>query len=90
MLNSIKKIEYPFVNEVSKFIQEYAIRDLDKLVKKVYDGKNDFPDFVKKGENDSFKITGSAFFFIGKIINLPKRSFNKNGKKFKVGTVKDF
>lgn len=81
--NSIKKIEYPFVNEVSKFIQEYAIRDLDKLVKKVYDGKNDFPDFVKKGENDSFKITGSAFFFIGKIINLPKGLSIKMGRSLR-------
>lgn len=53
-LNSIKREEFPWMQETSKTCGQYAIRDLEKAFKKMWkEGKN-YPQFKKKGAKDIF------------------------------------
>jgi putative transposase len=81
--NSIKREQYPFVYEVSKWVTEAAISDLDKAFKKMYKNQNKHPKFHKKGVNDSFRIDGSAIKFKGKQLCLPKKLNIKMAEEFR-------
>ena len=70
--NSIKREEYPFVYEVSKWACEAAIADLAGAFKKYFSKQNDRPTFHKKGIRDSFRIDGSVIKVVGNMLYLPK------------------
>ena len=70
--NSIKRDEYPFVYEVSKWACEAAIADLDAAFKKFFSQRNARPTFHKKGVHDSFRIDGSVVKVDGNTLCLPK------------------
>jgi len=76
LLNSLKQTEYPWMYEVSKCAPQEALRDLDKAFKNFYRGLKEgtgtgFPKFKKKGEHDSFRLTGTIKIK-GKAIQLPR------------------
>jgi putative transposase len=70
--NAIKRKEYPFVYEVSKWACEAAIADLNNAFKKFYTKQNAHPTFHKKGIRDSFRIDGSVIKVCGNMLYLPK------------------
>lgn len=52
--NSIKREEMPFYLEVSKCAPQYAIHNLEKAYKNMWNGLAKYPKFKKKGRRDSF------------------------------------
>lgn len=53
-LNSIKKIEFPWMQETSKTCSQYAIHHVETAYKKMWKEKKGYPKFKKKGQKDSF------------------------------------
>ena len=75
-LNSLKKIQYPWMYEVSKCAPQEALRNLHRSFQNFSQGlkqgrKVGFPRFKKKGVRDSFRLTGSIRFE-GRRIQLPR------------------
>jgi putative transposase len=54
LLNSIKRQQFPWMLEVSKFVPACAIIDLGKAFVRYFTGKARHPRFKKKGAHDSF------------------------------------
>jgi putative transposase len=64
LLNSLKLAQFPWMYEVSKCAPQEALRDLDKAFSNFFRGlkqgqKVGFPSFKKRGDRDSFRLTGS-------------------------------
>ncbi len=65
VLNQLKKVEFPWMYEVSKCAPQEALRDLDRAFQNFVKGQQDgrkigFPKFKKKGKcRDSFRLYGS-------------------------------
>lgn len=53
-LNSIKRAEFPWMQETSKTCSQYAIHNVEAAFKKMWKEKSGFPRFKKKGAKDSF------------------------------------
>lgn len=53
-LNSIKKTEFPWMQETSKTCSQYAIHHVEYAYKKMWKDKSGYPKFKKKGVKDSF------------------------------------
>src|SRR5258706_1465931 len=53
-LNTIKKEQFPWMQETGKCCQQYAIHNLENAFKKMWKGKAGYPKFKKKGQKDSF------------------------------------
>lgn len=53
-LNSIKRIEFPWMQETSKTCSQYAIHNLESAYKKMWKEGSAYPKFKKKGIKDSF------------------------------------
>lgn len=75
--NSIKRERFPFITETTKWAPEHAFFDLDKAFKNFFrrlkQGKKPgFPRFKKKGQRDSFYISGSVVKLNQKSICIPK------------------
>lgn len=75
-LNVLKKTEYPWMYEVSKCAPQEALRDLDQAFVNFFRGIKEgrsigFPRFKKKGEGDSFRLTG-AIHVLPKAVQLPR------------------
>jgi len=75
--NSIKKVEFPFVYEVTKTACESAFANLDNAFKCFFKRvknkqKPGYPKFKKKGRHDSFTIDGTKFAIIDNKIRIPK------------------
>lgn len=61
LLNSLKETDFPWMYEVSKCAPQEALRDLDRAFKNFFRGIAQgvgFPSFKKKGDRDSFRLTG--------------------------------
>ncbi len=76
LLNSLKKIEFPWMYETSKCAPQEALRDLHRAFKNFYRGlksgkKVGFPRFKRRGVRDSFRLTG-AIRFHERAIQLPR------------------
>lgn len=69
--NAIKRTEFPFVAEVSKWGPERAFANLDKAFKSFFAKRTSFPKFKKKGHRDSFYTDGSVIRTEGKRVRLP-------------------
>ncbi len=53
-LNSIKRTEYPWMQETGKCCSQYAIHHVEASYKKMWKEKSGYPKFKKKGVRDSF------------------------------------
>lgn len=53
-LNSIKRTEFPWMQETSKTCSQYAIHNVEKAYKKMWEDKSGYPKFKKKNIKDSF------------------------------------
>lgn len=53
-LNSIKKTEFPWMQDTGKTCSQYAIHNVEKAFKKMWKDGNGYPSFKKKGGKDSF------------------------------------
>ena len=70
--NSIKRTEYPFVMDASKWVCDYAIKNLGRAFTNFFAGRTKYPRFHKRGVNDSFTVNGGAVRIDGKWLTLPK------------------
>lgn len=64
LLNTLKKDSFPWMYDVSKCAPQEALRDLDRAFKNFFRGIQKgrsigFPSFKKKGQRDSFRLTGT-------------------------------
>jgi putative transposase len=64
LLNKLKQTDFPWMYEVSKCAPQEALRDLDKAYNNYFLGLKQnqsvgLPKFKKKGEKDSFRLTGT-------------------------------
>lgn len=64
LLNTLKKDSFPWMYDVSKCAPQEALRDLDRAFKnffrRIQKGRSiGFPSFKKKGQRDSFRLTGT-------------------------------
>jgi len=55
------KNEFPWIREVSKCCGQESLRDLEYAFKQFFTKKSDYPKFKKKGNKDSFRLTGSIY-----------------------------
>jgi putative transposase len=60
-LNAIKRVEYPWMLEVTKNAPQMAIIQLGDAFKRFFKGQANYPKFKKKGVHDSFTITNDQF-----------------------------
>ena len=75
-LNALKKVDFPWMYEVSKCAPQEALRDLERAFQNFFRGlktgrKMGFPKFKKKGRHDSFRLTGAIHVF-ERHIQLPR------------------
>ncbi len=76
LLNSLKTTEFPWMYEVSKCAPQEALRDLDRAFQNFFRGLKTgqqvgFPSFKRKGDRDSFRLTGTIKAE-GKKLQLPR------------------
>lgn len=76
LLNSLKIIDFPWMYEVSKCAPQEALRDLDRAFQNFFRGLKTgqqvgFPAFKRKGDRDSFRLTGTIKVE-GKKLQLPR------------------
>jgi len=57
------KKQNEWIYETSKCCGQEALRNLENAYKRFFNGQGKYPRFKKKGENDSFRLTGSVFIF---------------------------
>ena len=76
LLNTLKETEFPWMYEVSKCAPQEALRDLDRAFENFFRGlkqgqKIGFPQYKKKGDRDSFRLTGTIKIE-GNKVQLPR------------------
>lgn len=73
MLNAIKRTEFPWMLEVSKWVSQKALHDVGDAFKKFFQKKARYPKFKKKGKSrDSFYINANQVKIDGRKLRLPK------------------
>lgn len=77
LFNSVKKDEFPFVYEVTKWGPEQAFRNLDSAFKRFFKTKKGYPKFKKKGVRDSFYISGTVLKVNDYQVKVPKLGWVK-------------
>lgn len=71
-LNAIKREEYPWMLEVTKCAPQLALKnDLNSAFRNFFAGSADFPQFKKKGVDDSFTLSNDQFKVSGKKVQVP-------------------
>lgn len=71
-LNALKKIEFPWMYDVSKCAPQEALRDLDKAYANFFNERTKYPKFKKKNKSkNSFRLTG-RFKIFDNSIQLPR------------------
>lgn len=78
LLNLLKKTDFSWMYEVSKCAPQEALRNLDRAFQNFFRAikqgqKIGFPSFKKRGDRDSFRLTG-AIKIQGKKVQLPRLS----------------
>ena len=71
-LNSIKRENFPWMMDVSKYVPQQAIINLGRAFENFYSKRTKFPKFKQKGVRDSFEIGGDVVKVNGKYIKFPK------------------
>lgn len=96
-LNSLKKTQFPWMYEVSKCAPQESLRDLDRAFQNFFRGLKQnqnigFPRYKKKGDRDSFRLTGTIKIHEKKV-QLPRlgvinlKEFSKVSGKILSATV---
>lgn len=62
-LNSIKREEFPWMQETGKCASQYALHNLESAYKKMWKEKKGYPKFKKKGNKDSFVCVENNIVF---------------------------
>jgi putative transposase len=70
-LNGIKRESFPWMLEVTKCAPQLAIKDLGVAFKNFFAGRTGYPQFKKKGQRDSFRISNDQFAIEGQRIRIP-------------------
>lgn len=70
--NALKKIEFPFVTEVTKCSAECAFANLDRAFKNFFKKGAKYPKFKKKGQRDSFYLSNEQFSLKEQSVRIPK------------------
>ena len=70
-LNAVKRVEFPWMSEVTKCAPQEAIIDLGKAFMNFFAGRARHPRFHKKGERDSFRVSSGQFSVVGARLRLP-------------------
>ncbi|MFX1319716.1 MAG: RNA-guided endonuclease InsQ/TnpB family protein [Promethearchaeota archaeon] len=75
-LVQLKRTEFTWLNEVSKWVPQEALRDLEKAFKNYWRGKKNgknvgFPKFKRKGYHDSFRLYATIRVY-RKTVQLPR------------------
>lgn len=72
--NAIKKVEFPWLSEVTKCIVDAAFENLNRAFQNFFRTKNGktYPKFHKKGVKDSFTVDNTKFAVDGRKIRIPK------------------
>ncbi|MFA5054101.1 MAG: transposase [Parcubacteria group bacterium] len=71
--NSIKKTEFPWTAEVSKWAPQKAIQNLGDAFGKFFRKETKYPRFKKKGKSrDSFYVSGDHIRISNRYLKLPK------------------
>lgn len=71
-LNSIKKEQYPWMYDVSKYAPQQAIINLGKAFLNFFEGRASFPQFKNKYHHNSFEIGNDQIQINGRYLILPK------------------
>ena len=75
--NAIKSEQYPFVTEITKCAVQQSIKDLGIAFVRFFKKTSNYPQFHKKGRNDSFYMDNVSFKVVGKRIHIPKLGWVK-------------
>lgn len=71
-LNAIKREEFPWMLEVTKYAPQLAIRNgLNSAFTRFFKKQGGYPNFKKKGVKDSFQIDGADIKLTGNAVKLP-------------------
>lgn len=70
--NALKRTQFPFVMEVTKWAPAESFRNLDSAFKHFFRKRKGYPKFKKKGQRDSFYVSGSVIKIEGERICVPK------------------
>lgn len=70
-LNSIKRDQFPWMREVTKYAPQQAIINLGKAFDRFFKGLGQYPKFHRKGINDSFYIGNDQIKVDGKRLKIP-------------------
>jgi putative transposase len=71
-LNAIKRVQFPWMLEVTKNAPQMAIMQLGDAFKNFFAGRARYPKFRKKGIHDRFTLTNDQFKLDGCRLHIPK------------------
>lgn len=71
-LNAIKRIEFPWMLEVTKSAPQMAIMQLGRAFENFFARRARFPAFRRKGRDERFTVSNDRFRVEGKRIRIPK------------------
>jgi len=72
MFNSVKRVEFPFVTEVTKCVVDAAFENLNRAFVNFFRKRSKYPKFHKKSVHESFTVDNTKFTINGKKIRIPK------------------
>lgn len=70
-LNAVKRVDYPWMLEVTKNAPQMAIIQLGTAFRNFFAGRARYPRFRKKGVHDRFTVTNDQFTVAGAYIRVP-------------------
>jgi len=70
--NAIKKLDFPWMYDVTKYASQQPFIHLQTAFNRFFQGSSRYPQFKKKGHHDSFYIGNDHIKLDGKKIKLPK------------------
>ncbi len=70
--NAIKRIDFPWVFNVTKCAAEQAFANLGTAFKRFFNGQGKYPKFKKKGKHDSFYLSNDQFKVGQSRVKIPK------------------
>lgn len=71
-LNAVKRLQFPWMLEVTKNAPQIAIMQLGEAFKNFFAQRTRYPTFRKKGRHDRFTVSNDQFQVEGRKIRIPK------------------
>ncbi|MBF7682654.1 transposase [Acinetobacter sp. B5B] len=82
-LNATKRIQYPFMLDVTKCAPQLAIKQLGDAFKRFFKGEAKYPQFRKKGIQDRFSLSNDQFSIHDKKIRIPNLGWVRMAEKLR-------